>query len=920
MPLQKTSHIPAGCLTISKEQLDFKDELWALEELRSWNTVALSPDAEAEGGHQERFLHRDVHTALFKTSGLNPCARLCRAGWIKLEFSITTDEHATLRVYLLPDDVLRGTVDRSDTSLKKARQSVLRTLDYSKGAWDGRPPADRLESPALHESTQDGSDEQASLLQLFNRIPSPLPNPDLVFDEYSKDAMCDLLESRIPGLSTELYPYQRRSAALMLQKEVQPGTVLDPRLLHVQDQKGSGWYIDPVTATVLLEPRLYDGISGGILAEEMGAGKTIICLALILATKNLPTSPPSLYRGGELPIRNKIASLADMAASCATRNAVPWRTYFDIYQSQLGLDFAKCTEALERNPGCYYIPAPEPRRGGRHPSYHLAQPKKMHLSNATLVIVPNNLVEQWKQEIQKHTTDMKFLVVTSLELPPLESLLKFDIILFPQTRFEMVKRHFGGPNDGSLYEMHFKRCIVDEGHKLGNSRIGHKSDLLTKLDMLSFSSRWIVTGTPSHGLFGVDRKKSNGVSTDKKGAHPGADSQTTVLETSTKMEKKDLERIGAITALYLKARPWANSAEDTGDTLADWNIYLMLPKHNAKSHGRWDCLRSTLNSLIIRHQLAEVEHLLPSVEEKIVMLDGSYQDQLSLNIFSMMIIFNSVQSQRTDMDYFFHPKQRKSLMQIVHNLKQTSFFGGSFFNATEMRKAVQTAEEFLQEKKVPISLEDEAMLQEAIRLGHAAMENKLRNLSNLFHEMPVSVKDFPGGAGQSWSLGGDLDGDDAVSTSASLLLALQKTVHGAAGESEALNSLLNGHLIGQGVKERRKILDAQTSEIRPSSNNRPSQTLAGNTKLGNDRPRKSRSHGIDDLTAKGKLTADAFSGPLKSTRMTATVSAKLSYLVDGIVTHQETEKIIVFYENENIAWYLASMLDVVSGPIIRLRN
>jgi len=51
---------------------------------------------------------------------------------------------------------------------------------------------------------------------------------------------------------------------------------------------------------------------------------------------------------------------------------------------------------------------------------------------------------------------------------------------------------------------------------------------------------------------------------------------------------------------------------------------------------------------------------------------------------------------------------------------------------------------------------------------------------------------------------------------------------------------------------------------------------------------------------------------LQSTTITSTVSAKLSYLIDSITKHQEREKMIIFYENDNVAWYLANMLDVVS--------
>ncbi len=306
----------------------------------------------------------------------------------------------------------------------------------------------------------------------------------------------------------------------------------------------------------------------------------------------------------------------------------------------------------------------------------------------------------------------------------------------------------------------------------------------------------------------------------------------------------------------------------------------------------------------------EVGDLLPPVNERVVMLDGSYQDQLSMNLFSMMIIFNSVQSQRTDMDYFFHPRQRRSLLEIVHNLKQSTFFGGSFFASDEIAKAIQTAEEFLQKKKVPISCEDESLLKEAIQFGHVAMVNTLKNISNQFHELPVCVQDFPGGAGQAWSLTDEESTGDMTLTSASLLLALQKLVYNTAGELEKFNALLNGGFVQEGMLEKQKLRNDQSSKA-GSSQARHSQTLAGNTKLGGDSAHKARTHGVNGIEPMSEFSLETFAGRLESTRILATVSAKMSYLLDELVKHQENEKIIVFYENENIAWYIASMLDVV---------
>ncbi|KAM4059756.1 SNF2 family helicase [Hirsutella rhossiliensis] len=914
MHLSRDRFVPAGSLSISQDEAGLVEELWSAPYLQSWNRFCqVSPlEARIEAESNSRHLPRHVQECLFKTESLRALLPLFRARWIDLELRVSSRHvrEATVRVYLLPDDAYRDVVDRSHPSLIRSRKQLLRALDYSKVAWQGDAPSSPTGLSSLLGFTQHDDSQDDSLLQVFNRIPSPSPDPNLVNEYYLQSSMYDVLNSVVSGLKTQLHPYQRRSTALMLQRESNPGKVLDPRLVTAESQAGSPWYLDPMSGTVLAEPRFYDGISGGILAEEMGSGKTIICLVLILATRDFPTKPPELYSGGKLPVRAKIASLADMAASCVSRHAIPWRPHLGYGKAQFGYEFTQCAEVIRRNPAYYQRPAVQLRRGGRRWDPNHWQPTTIYLSPASVVIVPNNLVAQWLQEIDKHTMGLRVVVLTRDDtLPEVEDLLEYDMMLFSQSRFERIAKERGGFRQSSLACVHFKRCIVDEGHKLGNSRIGHRSNLLIGLDAMNFSSRWIVTGTPSHGLFGVDDTRTSGEEHDGADGGPLEPQDGQERDHSpTEMEKKDLQRLGSIASLYLKARPWANAPTDAEDARADWNTYLLLPKHNPRSYGRWDSLESTLSSLIIRHRLAEVGDLLPPVNEKIILLDGSYQDRLSLNIFAMMIIFNSVQSQRTDVDYFFHVRQRKSLLQIVHNLKQTSFFGGSFFSSGEIAKAVETAEDFLREKKVPISTEDESLLREAIDFGRLAIQNKLRGLSNQFHEVPVCVEEFPGHAGQSWSLDGKAG--DTVCTSPSMLLSLQKLLRDAAGSPEQLNSLLNGRLILEGRQEKDRILAAQGPlETSDGKGKRP-ETLAGNTKLGSDSPRKARSHGVGAAKAKETVRPDDLPAPLQLAKITSTVSAKLSYLIDSIAHHQEHEKMIVFYENENVAWYLASMLDV----------
>ncbi len=328
-----------------------------------------------------------------------------------------------------------------------------------------------------------------------------------------------------------------------------------------------------------------------------------------------------------------------------------------------------------------------------------------------------------------------------------------------------------------LAEIRFKRIIVDEGPQARQLEHGAQERPLLVLECLQVSGSvdchghavdWALRRGRLHGGDQRDRQPQ------WEWSQGAPSKRLSVVESSAADERNDLDRIGAMACLYLKARPWANVAIETGDTPAQWSVYVLQPKHSSRSGGRKDALRATLDSLIIRHRRSEIGDLLPSVDEKITVLDGSYQDKLCLNLFSMMIIFNAVQSQRQDQDYFFHPSQRKRCWNSCTNIRQSSFFGGSFFSGSDITKAVQTAETFLAERKVPISEADEQQLRDAINFGHLALRNHAKMLAELFHEVPIYVKDFPGGPSHSraWSL--DERASDPVCTNAPMMLALQK--------------------------------------------------------------------------------------------------------------------------------------------------
>ncbi|KAK7752840.1 hypothetical protein SLS62_005182 [Diatrype stigma] len=926
-----SKYIPAGCLDVPSNSPDLPPEIWMLAALEGWKFFSCAQDHNLIP--EASRLLPIFQQALLQTPALHPFLGLWKKQWIQLSFRATPGPDAVgrVRVYILPHDTTRGRTSGTESEkLTKTIPKLISSLDYSSHSWEGQANAIRQTQPLPFGNSAlpiDGH-SSPSLLDMFNNVPSPRPDPNIVVSPDTRNTMQCLLESKISGLTTTLYPYQRNSAALMLQREMEPRRVIDPRLKSSLDQTGKPWYFDTVTGLVLREPNYYDAPRGGILAEEMGTGKTLICLALILATRQEPTRAPEPFIP-ETPHRTKKASLMDMAAATANKASVAWKPYFEACRAQLGLDYENCISALEKpeNHALYRIQKDaliEPRRSVRTLARSIPF-KEVLLSCCNLIIAPNNLVTQWKNEIKKHTSGLKVLVmVDKAPIPQVTVLLTYDVIIFSQSRFELIEKERRWFPEAPLLDIycpldyiHFKRCIIDEGHKLGAQGPGFRSDMMRVIDRLEIAARWVVTGTPSRGLYGTSQD------VPIAGHHQSDPNSKQPPDTAIQQEREDLQRIGNLAAKYLKVRPWANSKDEPGDTVADWNIYVMNRKQHSKGHNRRDCLKGTLDSLIIRHRLGEVSQMLPPVNKKVVVLDGSFQDKLALNLFSMVIIFNSVQSQRTDIDYLFHPRQRKSLIELVKNLRQASFFGGSFFSAQDITKAVQIAEEFLEKKTIPISPEDEKLLKEAIDFGKLAAKNKLKDVSNQFQTLPIYLENFPGGNGINWSLDNRGEDGEPICTDAGLVLALQKYLNPCIDAPNSLQLMIEtGRLDSQGKAVRTQALTAAAEAAgRSPPHESQVEALAGHTPLGDDHHAKQKSGTLADPTSleledqspvASTLTNKIdIAEPLAKTRMISTASAKLSYLIDSIVKYQDEEQIIVFYDNNSIAYYLSVMLDIL---------
>ncbi|GEQ72306.1 hypothetical protein JCM33374_g5993 [Metschnikowia sp. JCM 33374] len=99
----------------------------------------------------------------------------------------------------------------------------------------------------------------------------------------------------IDGVSSSLYPFQLRSVCKMYEKESGSTKACVPHFVQFTSPTGSKYYYDTLEHGFYMYPELYSVPKGGILAENMGLGKTLICLALVCLTKHeISTIPHDL--------------------------------------------------------------------------------------------------------------------------------------------------------------------------------------------------------------------------------------------------------------------------------------------------------------------------------------------------------------------------------------------------------------------------------------------------------------------------------------------------------------------------------------------------------------------------------------------------------------------------------------------------
>ncbi|KAG7778627.1 hypothetical protein KL930_002714 [Ogataea haglerorum] len=759
------------------------------------------------------------------------------------------------------------------------------------------------------------------LIRIYSQVNSP--NFDLEeLDPVSRETISEILNGKIPGMKSDLYNYQRRSLAKMYEKEVSIKSVPVPNLI-VLSRGSKSFYLDMQTLNFMENATCYHTPRGGILAEDMGLGKTCICLALVCLSK---------YQISEIPRENRtrashkhMLSLLDICAKHINEHSIEWKQFYHELPRA-------CVQKLEANLGCFEISQFKvPNYVTRTSRDVVTETRKLFVTSSSLIVVPDNLFHQWKIEIRKHVQE-NYLKILELqgqaELPQsVAELISNDIVLISLNYFS---RQSEKP-DSILRSIYWKRLIIDEGHSM-NSR-STRAVLLAK--QLAVERKWTITGTPTLGLTNLHVEETEEDYTIKRKFNA----------------RDDLVKLGTVVSNYLKVEPWSTNPKL-------WLNNVVKPFENNSLNGDHQ-LMQILQNLLVRHSVKDVEFdiKLPKLTHQPVFLKPSFFDKLSINLFIAVLATNAVTSERTDRDYMFHPSNKSILRRLINNLQKATFYWTGF-SIQDIENLLSICNYALNTIKNRYSKEDVKLLQSSIYTAKVALSNSRWRTNCSVHEMSYFVSNLPLMFHKNMSVANyEYEVDDFHNPIGVYgypqLHSVQKLFYKNRLVKE---SLLFERILEESSKEfwvkYWRSNDSKESWKRgPSRVSNQDSIDLDSVRLINHEPKwknefdpakeeleitakpqkRTTRHHFESLnqsprkkikyipegcntprTPEPLIPEGNFASHLRHARILGTASVKLSYLTSRLLENQTLGiKSIVFYEFENSAYYLTELLDLL---------
>lgn len=828
----------------------------------------------------------------------------------RVTYKVDSTGIAVCRVYMLPNGERDGLIRKYRDEYMRLRKSpawhrrayekiigrLISVLDYSESGWNGEFHPGCLISattdmPKAIGQTKWGVDDLSHHLQRlrwgkrFSRRPKipiqeleqalvsiyeSIDSPMLEIPSELHDNVMEILHGQVPGLKSNLYVYQRQSVAAMFIKESAPTCVPLPSILVIP-RKG---FLDLDTMSFVTTPGTYWTPRGGILAENMGLGKSCICLALLCATKHQISETPAAYRSMERK-HPAVRSLVDCCVDHISQNSIPWRQ-FDVPEA--------CQRRLEKMIGYFdqlHIDQRSHFVRGKQilgDEFGSISSQRLYLASTTLAVVPDNLFNQWKMEIIKHV-EPGFLKVFEVgnvrtELPPVAEIVKYDVVLISLNAFSRQS----DDTDSVLLKIYWKRLIVDEGHSM-NSKYTKAIEMASQLQA---ERRWIITGTPTVGLTNL-----------------------TVSDSLVKQgfnAKTDLSKLGVVVGKFLRIDPWSSNARL-------WSNTIIKPLEQGQFNSNIQ-LKRLLRNLMVRHRMKDVERdvQLPALHHRAVFLKPSYFDTLSINLFTAVLATNAVTSERTGHDYMFDSSNKINLRRLINNLQKATFYWTGF-SIDDIENLLKICEYSLE--KHDYSKADCELLMKSIKVSNMALSNRRWRTNSAVHEMSYFVKNLPPTIEKEFALS---QYKDVGVYGFPQLIAIQRFYY--------------KHRLISSEDELQVKMEEYTKEFWENY-------LRMNDSLNDKRRRKVTNSELDfksiDIDAIQQINDNKWvsaeperkklkvelSSLMRSARILGTASSKLSYLASRLLENQELGiKSIVFYEFENSAYYLTELLDILGANYV----
>ncbi|OMO58307.1 SNF2-related protein [Corchorus capsularis] len=262
-------------------------------------------------------------------------------------------------------------------------------------------------------------------------------------------------------LQCELRPYQKQALHWMVQVEKghcmdDAATTLHPcwEAYRLADKREPVVYLNAFTGDATIEfPSMHQMARGGILADAMGLGKTIMTIALLVTHSE---------RGGPSD-----SQYPDQPSDQG---------------DEVGDVFGQSPKSM--------------RNATKFPGFDkVSKQKNKVVKGGNLIICPMTLLGQWKVEIETHVQpgSMSLYIHYGQSRPKDAKLLaQNDVVI---TTYGVLASEYSAENsedNGGLFSVQWLRIVLDEAHTIKSS----KSQISIAATALLADRRWCLTGTP----------------------------------------------------------------------------------------------------------------------------------------------------------------------------------------------------------------------------------------------------------------------------------------------------------------------------------------------------------------------------------------------------------------------------------------